>query len=868
MKKLAIILGIVTLCPLLSFSQRGDYFISHFTPNTDKSSNFDLVQRPDGLITIANRSGLLLFDGSQWELKSSLGTPMTLALGEDGIFAGGGFGVGYQGYGKNETFEKIHADNIAANVFQIEVVGDKLIAIEDKVAHIFSASQKRHIKTVKLEQGYLRKILFLDNKILVNTTSGNYWLSDKGFEYADEVPEGIIVFIIAVHGGHLAGTEDGKLFDINGGTWVQVNLDNNDFSESLEGARFMDATIAGNKAAITTLNSGVIVFDPVSKKVEKVVNHLTGLPDDELFFIAPDNEGAFWVAHENGLSRIAPYLPLEAFNNFPGLEGHLTCVTEFEGFLYVGTNSGLFRLEEVKDYEEIIQYVRKSNTIQKTEQESKPRNILSFLKRKREGNKTETEKRPQAAESVEKKIFRELKSVQYIYKKVPGIDGKVLQLIPSEQGLIVPTLRALHILNDMTLNTLSREPQRMAWINRAGDFLISNTYDGRLLSFRFNKMNWQETSYFEGFQDFLLDIYEDEKSRIWFSSPNELYFITYDKNNIFHGEDFSYENPFLNNTYITQNKEGEVTFYNENATWTYSEDKQAIEKQTSSENLQGFIKNGIEELWVKENDHWRALNKGVGSSWLKAFEDISYLSTGYDEKLYVITASNNLYKIPVSDNYTGGSQNQQILLKSITGGGEEIVPQQYYKFTQKQSDLTFEFTYPEYTGLMNVEYKYRIVGLNNEWTDWSPGHNKVRLNYPPEGKYQLELKTRTMLGEEISTAPVFFKVVPPYWKTPWFYAFEFTLMAILLMITIYVNRNSQRYRFINKLLAFLTLIIIIEFIQATAESNFETDMSPIAGFFIQVSIAFIVLPIEGFLRRLIIQNKKLKLPLFLRIYPK
>ena len=63
-----IILILAFLNAGIAFSQQGDYFISHFSPqdNIDPSSNFDLHELPDGQIAVANRTGLLIFDGKTW----------------------------------------------------------------------------------------------------------------------------------------------------------------------------------------------------------------------------------------------------------------------------------------------------------------------------------------------------------------------------------------------------------------------------------------------------------------------------------------------------------------------------------------------------------------------------------------------------------------------------------------------------------------------------------------------------------------------------------------------------------------------------------------------------------------------------------
>jgi hypothetical protein len=63
---------------------------------------------------------------------------------------------------------------------------------------------------------------------------------------------------------------------------------------------------------------------------------------------------------------------------------------------------------------------------------------------------------------------------------------------------------------------------------------------------------------------------------------------------------------------------------------------------------------------------------------------------------------------------------------------------------------------------------------------------------------------------------------------------------------------------VSRLLALLTLITIIELIQALAESKFETETSPVFGFVIQVLMAIMILPVEEILRKYIFKEKHVK----------
>ena len=869
-----IILLICTLnLSLTSLAQQGDYYISEFIPkgNADAEANFDLVQRPDGVIAIANRGGLLLFDGKNWDMHPSKGTPLSLAVGEDGIFSGGAHGVEYYTFKDPGDVNKIHPDSLVGNVLQVKIIDTLLLAIEPKRIHIFSSADKSLLYSVDFPQGYIQKIIETGGQPLISTTRGNYHLKDQSLEFAGDAPQTSLIAAIPFHGYDWVMTSSGKFYEVADEQWREIKINTGEFGESLAGTEFLNAVKAKDKIAITTSNAGVVVIDVKSLSVDRLINHHNGLHDNEVYFISADAAGGIWVGHQNGLSRIAPYLPIKTFSNFPGLSGNLINAVHFNESLYVGTSTGLFRLEEVKDFNEVVHFIKKEKeqaSFSETEM-SKSKGLFSFLKRRKKEQPDNVQQDTSPEIIYEKEVTQKLISIEHLYKKVEEVNGKVNQLLTSNNELFVSTLSGLYRISDTEAELLSAEPIKFSWLNNNNDFLIASTFQGTLLSYRkTDDGGWEEELYFEGYQDVILDIYEDDKSRIWFASPEQFYFITYDANDIYAGREFNYGNLYLDPVFITQNEQGQVTFNNRYGKWVYNEAADSVYSSELSPGISSFCKSAG-GIWINELGKWKLLSGNSANKWINALKDITYLTadrTG--ENIYVITAMNTLHKVPFKTGEFTTHEKYPLLLKSVTDDGKKLASERKLRFVQRKTDLSFEFVRPEFTGLTDVEYKFRIKGLSEDWSEWSSENSKIKFNYLPEGNYKLELKSRSALGEIVSINPLFFQVVLPYWKRPWFYAFEFTMLGLLLLLTIHLNNNAPRYRLLNKLLAFLTLIMIIEFIQASAESKIETDLSPVGSFFIQVTVAFMILPVEGFLRRLIITNKKLRLPAFMRLYRK
>jgi uncharacterized membrane protein len=155
---------------------------------------------------------------------------------------------------------------------------------------------------------------------------------------------------------------------------------------------------------------------------------------------------------------------------------------------------------------------------------------------------------------------------------------------------------------------------------------------------------------------------------------------------------------------------------------------------------------------------------------------------------------------------------------------------------------------PFFANAKDVEYRYWLEGL--EESDYSPWSSSSVINFTflPLGKYTLHVQTRDALHKQ-SVDEIFEIVVkPPLWKTPWFYASQFVLFGLMVLLSIRLKMN-RRYKIFAQLLSVLTIVLLITFIQ-TVFSTYLSTSSPVIDFCIQVGIALLVLPIELYLRKL------------------
>ncbi len=76
--------------------------------------------------------------------------------------------------------------------------------------------------------------------------------------------------------------------------------------------------------------------------MDQVIDTAVGLPDDFVNGIVEDREGSLWLALNSGLARIEVASPLSVIDRRSGLQGSVYTVTRHQGDLWVGTSAGLF----------------------------------------------------------------------------------------------------------------------------------------------------------------------------------------------------------------------------------------------------------------------------------------------------------------------------------------------------------------------------------------------------------------------------------------------------------------------------------------------------------------------------------------------
>ncbi|HTR43506.1 MAG TPA: triple tyrosine motif-containing protein, partial [Pseudomonadales bacterium] len=111
-------------------------------------------------------------------------------------------------------------------------------------------------------------------------------------------------------------------------------------------------------------------------------------------------------------------------------------------------------------------------------------------------------------------------------------------------------------------------------------------------------------------------------------------------------------------------------------------------------------------------------------------------------------------------------------------------------------ELNFEFTALSFTLPENVEFQYRLKGLDDNWSDYTTTRN-VSYTRLPHGDYSFEVRACNIAGTwDPDPVALRFEVLPFYWQTWWF---RLTVLAVFTAAVVSVVRYVSFQRLHHRL---------------------------------------------------------------------
>jgi serine phosphatase RsbU (regulator of sigma subunit) len=848
-----LLLAAMIFVPLrVVFPQEGEPFMNHIKPeNVPGAKITSITEDTENTMVFAGNTGVITFDSENWQHLPVPNIPMvvsadsTLAM----VYVGGRGFYGYLMKSGDGTYayhdlgeEGVDPGDIT-RIYQTEqhiiYYGKEMIAMADR-KKLYNAWRYRADSITDFAG-----LFIFENKIHVNVLgAGLHELADRDIirkKTPGDFSGTEILFWLSYGEEILFGTNKNRLYLYNGRTFRSIYLEDQEYlAESfLEGAVWLEEDIM----ALSTILGGCLIVSVKSGKTLSTLNYRTGLPDDEIFAIAKDQNGGLWIAHQYGLTRVDVSLPVRSFENYPGLSGNLTAVAMLNNTLYVSTNEGVFFLDEKKDFiaEEIVVKVETPSTVQLQVEEPKVGEALVTQPVQRELSPRETRRQRRQARkdsleriqdslpeglsggtdedqedlettsgaaggkdegddktgdeaftvfaprmstrSIKQKIYS-LQSISHEFTRLGRFEQKVKDLVPIGKRIIIASNGGLYEVADRQLRTI-RKDWYIERIFPSPDpsrmYVVTNE---TVYSMKLQNNAWNMETDFSFIGQEIYSICEGSDNAIWLGCDNRSYRILPAVDSLPRIDTIDFHEDYYDPITL-RNIHDTIYFFLSSGIYFYASD--SLQKTTytrPNEIPQYFFSDGSVS-WVNTGDDWISLanqenyNKRI-NAYLNLFENITDLYLDPMGNTWVVHEDRYLYRI----NSAGVGQYKpafQLFLKTVHDN-KGSYPLDQLLFDYLDRSLVFNFSAPFYLREHSTSYQYFVEGMSAGWSAWD---DSPALRFPvlPVGKFTLHVRARNILGQ-YSTLKSFPIVIKPPWWLSWMFISVVGIILILIVIQI------------------------------------------------------------------------------------
>lgn len=825
--------------------QVGAPLLTHFEESRDiENQNWAICQDEDRVMLFANRKGILSFDGEEWlPLKISV-IPFAMQMNPFNrkIFIGGHNCYGYIEKQQSGKYRYVSLSD-SANIGLITK-----IIFTDSIAWFYGEKtiNRYNLSTDKLEMRLnsppgtsFSGMFLISQNIFVQGNGKNLFLIKNDtltpFISRDPVNKKNILFSLPYDKDFvLIGFGDGKMSLFDGTRYYDYQIkDDGYISENIlsEGICIGDSLYA-----FSTLDGGAVVIDKISREVRCTVNNQNGLPDDEVFALGYDKSGGLWLSHQFGLTRADLNLPLGNFSIYPGLKGNLTQSLRQNGELFVATSEGVFYLSKIKNYSEEdvlikndIKPVPNTRIIDNLspmvvqpakenppEQQNRKKIFAKIFGKKDIPVKSEPAVRASEPEIVVpytvqtplvryhwKKVSK-LKSVEYTYKKVDGLNEKCRQLVSTKDGILAATNKGLFIINnhkakiiiaDRYINFVSWHPVDEKYIVATGEGYFFTAFKNK---------KWIVEIPDPSFTNPVYSAFQSDENALWLGGESYAYKavagsigdkMTYRM----YGIKVDYpQRCFVNsiNDTVFLFTETGVHFYNTASDHfiKYTLWDQSVTSESDFE----YPLSNIPVMKQGNNWIYADRKKQISEKDMLIFKLFDEIISVTNEKdfIWIIDRENRLFAI----NRKKSSRiipETSLLIKNIRNERGTSFDLSNIVFNRGDNIINFKIVAPVYLKQNLTQYQYFINKNMTEWSPWSTQTSYSRL-IPRSGEYTLQVRARDLWGDTGDPVSLLFTIKAPFTKTTLFYLL--LVSAALLIILVVVHFREKQLQEKNRVL--------------------------------------------------------------------
>lgn len=731
------------------------------------AQTWDIAEDSFGYTFFANNSGLLVFDGYNWELHPLPNGTIVRSVAVDPrgrIFVGGQGEFGFFSPSPNGAL-RYHSllPLIQENNSSIEDVWDILVTNEgvffrtdnqvfrydgQKVFNLFGKGRP------------LNCIGKWGNQIVVQDGTNQLYYFDQG---AFKPRNKNAVF----DKGRISGVlnlQDGSILitTINNGIFLETangfepwKTNNDEFLR--KNIIYCSALMPDGRVLIGTSFNGMVIIDQ-QKRIEQHLNKKNGLQNNTVLSIAGDHDGNIWLGLDNGLDLVGLSSPFRAYFPDGELEGAGSAVALFKDNLYFGTNGGLYTIPWKKHY---------------------------FLEEK---NKAE---------------------------EIPNARGQVWGLNQIGQQLLMGHHNGAFQIEGASCIKISDLMGVWKFVAIDEQHALAGYYKGLIL-FEKKGTLWAQKHITRNFVESSRIISLDAAKNVWIDHPYRGVFLIL-REDVFDPDleprKYSHQNE-MNKTlrYLFFDINQRILLCDQEHFYQYNP---ITHKSEPYLELAPHVRADAGILFLIQDDYKNIWYGNASGSYLlvpeKTFipsysvypiDDITGVLPGGFESVLTIDKNNVIF--PTEKGFLffdparymeDTSAAQVFLSKAILNNGADSIfytghlgqKLLNFRFKKKHHSFTFHFSVNS-TGKKDlISYRYFLKGSDREWSAWNSSPNVVYSKLPP-GRYTLLVKAKNQTGIESPPVEINIRIVRPWYEV----AATVLIVALLFSIPYFITRRQRK----------------------------------------------------------------------------
>ncbi|PDS26341.1 LuxR family transcriptional regulator [Flavobacterium branchiophilum] len=716
-----------------------------------------ITQDRNHYMYFANNEGLMEFNGANWTLYPSPNETIirSVKVVDDKIFMGCYMEFGYW---KRQTNGKLVYTSLSRAIKK-QLIEDEhfwnILSLDQYI--LFQSFNRIYVYNTKSKSfqiiknhPYIFRCYKVNNSIYFQAIGEGIFEIVNGKSQLitndEQIKNNRIVEIFKTDLGLLLQTERAGVFKLEGDQIMPFHFESE--AELKPNSIFCAQKLSDGGFALGTISNGIYILNHVGKIKYHITQNM-GLSNNTVLCLNEDSDNNLWLGLDNGINCINLQSPIKNYKDDIGFLGTVYASAKFEDNIYIGTNQGL--------------YYKKWNSNE----------AFRFV--------TGTKGQVWTLFPYKNQLFCGHDMGTFLIKK------NSIQIIYKQSGTwkfnVLP--HAPHLILQGNYNGLSvLEEQNGSWVFR-------NKLQGYDISSRYFEVSNKNDIYVGHEYKGILKIIPDQdfskvkhfsilnhpikgkhislaqyNGQIFYAGKQGIFRLNNQTNQF--EKEFSMSQIFMNNEYIS----GKMNIDNTNKMWFFTK------------HYMYYFTSGNFDSNLKKHKipiPFSTIFPMIGYENIAQIANNEYL-VGKTDGYFII----NLYDFKVKP--------QRIYITNITvnklnSSNDNLSITETGTLSHDANNLVFNFTVPQYNKFLDVEYQYVLVGLQNEWSEWS---SKTTVNFKnlEPGDYVFKVKAKIANTNSENEAMYRFTI-----KKPW-YASTLALLIYFVVFGVmayYINKFYKIY---------------------------------------------------------------------------